>query len=108
MGSPAGPRPHIWKSGTDPVTHQQYVAWGRSRAQAHFRKEEWHLTWPEWQELWSLDWNQRGRGPDSVLITRRDPLGPWSIENCLIMDRKTFGSWQKQQVLIKRLHQTVV
>lgn len=85
-----GPRPNAWVSGTDPVRHEQYVAWSRARAQAHFREEGWELTFDQFVDLWNQDgqWPQRGRGSDDLLMTRKDSSQPWSIENCYIEQRK--------------------
>jgi hypothetical protein len=105
LGSTA---PHTWKSGPDPVEHDKYTAWSRARAQAHFRGEAWELTWPEWQQAWGDQWQRRGRTHDSLMLTRIDPLGAWKIDNVHLIDRRSFGRWQRQQVRIKRGHSEAV
>lgn len=83
-----GPRPHVWKSGPDEFRHDMYTPWMRSRAQATFRNEGWDLTFEEYYDLWKDDWHNRGRKPDDVCMTRRDPDLSWSKDNCYIITRK--------------------
>lgn len=90
-----GPRPGVWKSGTDPVRHEQYIAWSRARAQAHYRQEHWHLTFEEWAELWKDQWHRRGRTKDTVCLSRRDYDEPWSVANCEIITRREHNLRQK-------------
>ena len=93
-GTP-GPRPRVWKSGPDPIRHEQYIAWARARAQAHYRNERWHLTYPQWVELWRDQWHLRGRTKDTVCLSRRDYDEPWSVENCEIITRRQHNLRQK-------------
>ena len=44
--------PNKWISGPDPIDHDKYYAWQKHRAQARFRKEEYALSWEDWQLLW--------------------------------------------------------
>lgn len=81
--------PELWVSGPDPITHDKYYAWLKHKAQAKYRKEEYHLTWEEWQNIWTPDiWMQRGRASDDLCLGRLDHLGPWSVDNCHIITRK--------------------
>ena len=57
------------------------------RAQAKFRKEEFTLTWPRFQELWSTNWHQRGLSNTSLCMTRIDHRRPWSDDNTIITTR---------------------
>ena len=82
-----GPRPLCWKTGPDPVIHDQYVAWGRARAQALWRGEAWELTFEEFRTVWGADWSRRGRGSDDLCMTRQDLTGPWSVHNVELMTR---------------------
>ena len=93
---PTGPRPHVWKTGPDPVRHQKFIAWGRARAQAHFRGEEWLLTFEDWETAWADEWHRRGRGPDNLFLVRTDPELPWAIENVQRVDRPEFNRRQQQ------------
>lgn len=88
-GGPQGPRPAIWKSGPyDEYRHSMYHPYLLSRAQANFRKEEFTLTFDEYYDMWKDDWNNRGRKPDNMCMTRRDPDGPWSKENTYVLSRR--------------------
>lgn len=84
-----GPRPQTWITGTDPRTHEQYTAWLKHRAQAHFRGEEHNLPFEHWQLFWNTNdaWSNRGRLGTNYCLTRRDHSGPWSLDNCEIITR---------------------
>lgn len=90
-GKPRGPEPQRWCTGPDPQRHDQYIAFLKSRAQAHFRGEQWELTFEQFEFLWNQDgaWLQRGRASDDLLMTRREFTEPWSQENCYIELRRT-------------------
>jgi hypothetical protein len=87
-----GPRPQTWITGTDPVTHKQYRAFVQCRNQARFRSEPWELTFAEWQAHWADSWTRRGRGADSLCITRRDCALAWSDENVIVITRTSHGA----------------
>ena len=88
-GGPRGPRPHLWKTGPyDEARHNMFTPWMVSKAQANFRSEEFTLTFEEYYELWKNDWNNRGRKPDNMCMTRKDTDGPWSADNCYIISRR--------------------
>lgn len=91
-----GLRPLVWKSGPDPISHEQYTAWGRSRAQAHFRGEEWHLTFEEYQQIWAGQWHLRGRTRNTLCMSRSDNDLPWSRNNCDIITRAEHNRRQAQ------------
>ena len=103
VGSPKGPRPHLWVTGTDPAIRKQYYAWHRARAQAHYRNEVWTLSFIEFKEVWGCNWDRRGRHPDQLQMIRLDFLAPWSFENVAVVDRPTF---HKKQVEIRRFYKT--
>lgn len=86
-GRPGGPSPGTWKSGPDPVRHAQYMAWAKSRAQAHFRKELWELTYEQWVTAWAGQWHLRGRSKHSVCITRADHELSWTWDNVQVITR---------------------
>lgn len=90
-----GPRPRVWKSGPDPIRHEQYIAWARARAQANYRNERWELTFEDWVELWAGRWHQRGRIKDTVCLSRRSYDQAWSRENCEIITRREHNHRQK-------------
>jgi len=92
---PTGPRPHLWKSGPDPVRHAKYTAWARARAQAHFRNEQWLMTFEEWETAWGDQWHLRGRGPDNLFLVRSDRDQPWSGDNVQTVTRPEFNRRQR-------------
>jgi hypothetical protein len=87
IGKGTGPRPHVWKSGTDPVRHEQYTQWLRQRAQAHFRKEDWQLEFDDFVAVWGLNWHNRGRASEDMCMTRDDYDLPWHTSNVTIVPR---------------------
>lgn len=93
-GRGTGPRPHTWRSGPDPVRHDQYIAWLRSRAQAAYRGEAWQLEFEDFVRLWGPNWSRRGRGPDSLVMMRRRWQEPWTPRNTQLVDRPTFHQRQ--------------
>ena len=97
----SGPRPQVWRSGPDPTTHKQYISWGRSRAQAHYRGEVWNLTFAQYQQLWKDCWHLRGRKGHDLCLTRINSAMPWSMENSTVKNRievlRAQGQARKQQ-----------
>lgn len=92
----SGPRPHTWiVQGFIP--HQQYRAWQQSKAQASFRGESWDLSFEQYQQLWLGHWDQKGRKKDGVCLTRDDPTGAWSVDNCRVRPRLEHLKRQKTQ-----------
>lgn len=87
-----GPRPQTWVTGTDPLTHEQYRAFIQCRNQAQWRREPWTLSFEEWCGAWQGLWHLRGRGRDSLCITRRDGRGTWSQDNIVIVTRSQHGT----------------
>lgn len=57
------------------------------KAQAKFRKEEFLLTWDEFQQLWAGKWHLRGRQSNSLCMTRYDWDGPWDLANTQVVER---------------------
>ena len=85
----SGPRPDLWVSGPDITTHEQYIAWGRHKAQAQFRGEPYRLKFEDWQWLWLNNWHRRGRGRHDLMLTRIKWNRAWSRENCMLVTRAT-------------------
>lgn len=81
------PRPHLWVSGPDPRDHKIYKTWATSRAQAHFRNEQWDLTYEQYHALWDPHWENRGKKGHNVCLSRRDPGLPWDTSNAYIASR---------------------
>jgi hypothetical protein len=86
-GKGCGPRPHVWCTGPDKTTHDQYYAWLRQRAQARYRSEPWALRFEDFEHMWAGQWHLRGRGVDNVCMSRVDRDQPWCVENCRIITR---------------------
>lgn len=88
-GNQTGPRPNVWKAGPDPRRHEQYTAWLKHRSQAAFRGESYELTFEQWETLWNTDWawENRGRTPQSVNLTRIDKERGWYMANVVIITR---------------------
>jgi len=97
-----GQQPHIWLSGPDPIAHEQHIAWHRARAQAHFRNEQWDITYKQYQKIWGDQWHRRGRGVDDLLMMRKNHLKPWTTRNVTLATRSEF---HKKQWEIKRYNQ---
>lgn len=89
------PRPHMWKVKGE-IPHQQYKAYMVAKAQASFRKEQFELTFEQYQELWKDHWHNRGRTNDKMTLTRSNTLKPWCVENCIVITRLEHLSRQKQ------------
>lgn len=80
--------PSKWITGEDPLTRDKYYAWLKHRAQAKHRKEEYDLTWEDWQSLWSDDnFKLRGRLGDNLCLTRSNFAGPWCLSNVKVVTR---------------------
>lgn len=80
--------PDRWCTGPDPLRREKYYAWLKHRAQARHRKEDYDLTWPEWEDLWTDDaFLARGRNPENLCLTRIDQLGAWSRDNVEVVTR---------------------
>ena len=75
-----GQRPHCWKVQGE-VPHKQYLAFLQMRAQANYRKEQFELTFEQFQQLWQLHWDQKGRAIDQYCLTRINEEGEWSLAN---------------------------
>ena len=79
-------------------------AFQRHRAQALFRKEEYHLTEEYWNEIWTQDrFSLRGMRGESICLTRRNPSQPWQPGNLVLMTRQ-----QQLDMNNKSLHEIAV
>ena len=88
LGKGTGIRPHVWKSGPDPVAHDSYRAWLQCKNQANYREEGWTLSFDEWQAHWAGMWHRRGRTSQELCITRLDCDRPWADDNVIIVTRR--------------------
>jgi hypothetical protein len=81
--------PNSWKYGPDEFTHESHYAYLKHRSQAQFRKESYELTFEQWHNLWTPETlAQRGRCADSLVLTRIDWGGEWSVDNVALVTRK--------------------
>ena len=88
-GKPRKMFPNNWVSGPDLLTHDMYYAWQKHKAQANYRKEPHTLSWEDWQAIWAnpIDFQNRGRQPDDLTLTRIDDDGAWTADNVQVMTR---------------------
>jgi len=85
--------PDKWIKGPDRICHDKYYAWLKHRSQATYRKEDYELTWDQWESLWPHElFLRRGKGPDSVCLVQLDRSVGWNIDNVEIIVRKTHYS----------------
>ena len=75
-----GPKPH-----PDRVLMAQHLAYGRMKAQANYRNEQWEYTLNAWIDQWRPYWSQRGRGSDQYCMIRLDYALPWRQDNTSIV-----------------------
>jgi hypothetical protein len=87
-GGKPGPKPHVWKSGPDPIEHRKYLNWLQQKNQAQYRKESWHLDFETWKQIWGDDFMHKGRGSSDLCMTRIDDSGAWSRDNVEIITRR--------------------
>jgi hypothetical protein len=91
-----GPRPQVWKSGTDPVRHEQFRVWGQQKNQAQWREEGWQIPFEAWCALWdaSGQWLNRGRERGCYCMSRLDWSLPWTVNNVAIITREAHAKMQ--------------
>lgn len=80
------PRPQCWKVPGE-LPHEQYRCWIQHKNQANFRKEEYYLTFEQYQDLWKHKWDMKGRGTNDYCLTRIDLEHPWQIGNVECIER---------------------
>lgn len=81
--------PSCWCTGPDPVRHDKYYAYLKHRSQAKFRKEDYTLTWEEWESLWTNErWAERGRTIESLCLQQIDLGEGWHFDNVEIVTRR--------------------
>lgn len=103
MAKPRGPNPGAWKTGPNPVTHQQYEAYLKHKAQSDFRGEAWEFDFESWRQIWAPHWNRRGRATDDLCMTRRDPTQAWRANNCYLLTRGEHTSrWAQHRQQAKK------
>jgi hypothetical protein len=86
-----------WCSGPDPMHHRMYVQFGYNRVSARGRGEAWHLTWPQWRDIWLPHWHQRGRSADCLCLARQDMEGDWHVDNVELITRREHGRRVRRQ-----------
>lgn len=109
VGSPPGPRPWLWVTGTDEVLHKKYRAWIQQKNQANYRKETWTLEFDDWVELWGDKWDLRGRKTEQYCLTRISYFDDWTKENSCVITRKehaiAIGKFKQTKKLLKQLEE---
>ena len=83
-----GPRPHLWKTGTDPVLHKKYRIWLQQRNQAQWRDEGWRFSFKSWLAVWEPYWHLRGRERGCMCMTRIRTDRAWTAANVEIITRQ--------------------
>lgn len=90
--------PSRWVTGPDPLRHEKYYAWLKHRSQANYRKEEYSLTWEQWEELWSDErWFSRGRTIESLCLQQIEPGEGWHISNVEVVTRRKHFADKKER-----------
>ena len=85
---PQPPRPHVWRSGPDLYRHQKFIAWGRHKAQALYRGEDYQMTFEDFETAWADKFDLRGRSADSLILVRVDDEKAWHKDNVELIDRR--------------------
>ena len=93
-----GPRPQVWITGPDPVTHKKYRVWIQQKNQAQYRQEGWAIPFEEWMEIWGDQWANRGREKGTVCMTRLDWSLPWTPDNVRIVPREEHARLQGEAI----------
>jgi hypothetical protein len=62
-------------------------AWLVHRSQARYRKEEYSLTWQDYEQAWGDRFSQKGRTQSDLTLVRIDPEKPWQLDNVKTMIR---------------------
>lgn len=91
-----GERPHIWKTGPDPVLHKKYKVYLQQRNQAQWRDEGWDIDFASWCRLWADKWELRGRTRGTYCMTRIDWSLPWTLDNVHVITRSEHAIAQGQ------------
>lgn len=89
-------RPHVWRTGLDPLKHEMYHPWQLASAQARFRGEEFNLLFEDYYQAWLGLWDQKGRSSENLCMTRIDYNDAWSKDNIEIITRKQHCSKQRE------------
>lgn len=89
-----GPRPQVWVTGPDLVTHKKYRVFIQQRNQANYRGEGWHISFEDWCALWQDKWESRGRERGDYCMTRLDWSLPWTVANTQIVNREEHARQQ--------------
>lgn len=80
--------PNCWKTGPDPLRREKYYAYLKHKAQCNFRKQEYELSWEQWESLWPDDlFLKRGRGCDNLCLTKIDYELPWALYNVQVVTK---------------------
>jgi len=80
----SGPRPHLWRHGTDPVIHRLHRRYQLHRVQARYRQEAHELTFEQYRDFMLIDDRHLRAGrTSSYCMARRNPQLPWRADNII-------------------------
>lgn len=79
--------PERWITGPDPVRRRRHRRFILARNQAHYRKEEWHLSFEQYENAVRGRDHLMGRGMRDLSLTTRDPGLGWRQDNVELMPR---------------------
>lgn len=80
--------PDMWVTGPDKIRRNKYYAYLKHRSQCRWRKEDYDLSFEDWERFWPDElFEKRGRSAESLLLTREDMRAGWTAENCFVQSR---------------------
>ena len=80
--------PDKWITGPDIVRRDKYYGFLRHRAQAKYRKEDYQLTFEQFESLWSNDdWFRRGKAIDKLCMSQINYDIGWVEGNVEVITR---------------------
>ena len=90
------------------MLRQRRLSFYRSRCQARFRGEPWSLTLDQYESIWPREiFTQKGRGPGTLVMGRRDPSEGWHLANVMVMERMAnqarVGEWKRNKGLTSKV-----
>lgn len=96
--------PDNWCTGPDPIRHDKYYGYLKHKAQAKHRKEEYSLTWEDWESIWPDEyWVLRGRGVGNLCLQQITLGDGWHMNNIEVVTRgKHFADIKERNRLAKQ------
>ena len=78
-------------------------AYHAHKAAAKARGVEWQFSIRTWWKLWEPHWDNRGTGPDKLVVCRRGDAGPYSYKNCRI-DTTRNNTLEHREIRARRVN----